>query len=114
MGMKDTCSSETFMPSKAFSKPTKFLSKTRLRLAWNVAKARGRSSNTPGVDGKSGRDFAQNLDSNLAEIANQISRGEYKFSKLRCIWLPKAGQPDKERLICVPTISDRLEHRTIS
>lgn len=114
MGMKETCSSETFMPSKAFSKPTKFLSKTRLRLAWSVAKARGRSSNTPGVDGKSGRDFAQNLDSNLAEIANQISRGEYKFSKLRCIWLPKAGQPDKERLICVPTISDRLVQRTIA
>ena len=102
------------MPSKAFSKPTKFLSKPSLRLAWTAAKARGRSSNTPGVDNKSGRDFAQNLDNNLAEIAKQISRGEYKFSKLRCIWLPKAGQPDKERLICVPTIGDRLVQRTIA
>jgi RNA-directed DNA polymerase len=69
-------------------------------------------SGRPGVDNVSAVQFAAKLDSNLAETALRIRREKYGFSKLRAVFVPKPNS-DKERLICIPVVRDRLVQRVI-
>jgi len=52
------------------------------------------------------------LDANLSEVVRRLRRGDYGFSKLRAVLIPKPNS-DKERLICIPVIQDRLVQRVI-
>jgi RNA-directed DNA polymerase len=101
------------MPGKAIRRPSKILSKKKLYDAWELARKLGKRSSFPGVDGVVGKDFAKNLDQNLAKISKQLAEGHYEFQLLEICWLPKRDNPSKERLICVPTVADRLVQRTI-
>jgi RNA-directed DNA polymerase len=101
------------MPGKAISRPSKILSKKKLYDAWELARTLGKRSSFPGVDGIVGKDFAKNLDQNLAKISRLFADGHYEFQPLAMCWLPKRDNPTKERLICVPTVADRLVQRTI-
>jgi RNA-directed DNA polymerase len=102
------------MPTKVRKYPSRILSKTKLLEVWEKARKDGKHSNFPGVDGKSGSDFAKRLDQELSNIAKQIALGQYRFQSLEICWLPKRDSPDKERLICIPTIADRLVQRAIA
>ena len=66
----------------------------------------------PGIDKEAARQFGSNLDSNLDHIARQLGNGTYGFSKLRVVFVPKPDS-DKERVICIPTVRDRLVQRAI-
>ena len=66
----------------------------------------------PGTDNESARQFSANLDSNLDYIAHQVRDGKYGFSKLHAVFLPKPDS-DVERVICIPTVRDRLVQRAI-
>ena len=101
------------MPGKALSKPRRYLSKTNLRIAWDNSVRSGKNYSTPGIDRQRGRDFAKNLDSNLTNIARDVADGTYRFQKLKCCWVPKRGESNKERLICIPTVRDRLVQRAV-
>lgn len=101
------------MPGKALSKPTRFLSKAKLKYAWDSSIKSGKKYSTPGIDDVRGRDFSKNLESNLANAAHEIADGSYNFKKLRCCWVPKRGDSNEERLICIPTVRDRLVQRAI-
>ncbi len=102
------------MPSKASPKPLKFLSKVRLREVWDEAKKKSSSAfNAAGVDGMRGSTFAKNLDKNISHLAAEIARGEFHFSNLHPVWIPKRGSKNKERLICIPTVRDRLVQRVL-
>lgn len=65
------------------------------------------------MDHVTAQQFAAKLDSNLAEIARRLKQGDYGFSKLRPVFVLKANS-DKERMICVPVVRDRLVQRVMA
>jgi RNA-directed DNA polymerase len=56
--------------------------------------------------------FAANLDNNLSVLARLLQKGQYGPSPLRAVFIPKPNS-DKERIICIPTVRDRLVQRAI-
>lgn len=95
-----------------FPKPTKIISKSALQQAWiNSRDVTGRPGR-PGVDNVTALQFAAKLDSNLSNIARSLKAGKFGFSKLRAVFIPKPNS-DKERMICIPTVQDRLVQRVI-
>ena len=64
-----------------------------------------------GVDGISLNDFNSDLTNNIRKLRSSLIKGEYKPKELLPYFVPK---PDgKERIICVPTVNDRLVQRSI-
>lgn len=96
-----------------FPKPIKIISKAALFQAWKNSRDASRNSGRPGVDNVTAQQFAAKLDSNLSDIARCLKQGKFGFSKLRPVFLPKPNS-DKERLVCVPTVRDRLIQRVIA
>ena len=93
-------------------RPIKILSKAALLEAWANSRDSTTKAGRPGTDNESARQFGANLDSNLDYIARQLRDGRYGFSKLRVVFLPKPDS-DVERVICIPTVRDRLVQRAI-
>jgi RNA-directed DNA polymerase len=101
------------MPKEQVRRPTRILSKSALRAAWNYSKDRSAKAGAAGTDEVTARSFAANLDTNLDRLAKSIADGSFNFSKLRPCSIPKANS-NKERLICVPTVGDRLVQRCVA
>jgi RNA-directed DNA polymerase len=93
-------------------RPTKILSKAALLDAWNASRDSKTNAGGPGIDNVSARQFSTKLDSNLSHVARQLREGRYGFSKLRVVFVPKQNS-DAERVICIPTVRDRLVQRAI-
>lgn len=93
-------------------KPLKILSKANLVQAWNLSRDSTTQAGSPGVDNETAKHFAANLDSNLNVIKKRLQEGSYGFSKLRPVFIQKPGST-KERVICVPTVRDRIVQRAI-
>ncbi len=64
-----------------------------------------------GIDGISINRFAQTRDESISHIARKVRNNEYKASPLKPHFIPKPNK--KERVICVPTVSDRLLQRSV-
>jgi RNA-directed DNA polymerase len=77
---------------------------------WNAYWPRARRS-TPGVDGITPKQFNDNLTTHLA-ITRAKLRDGYTYSHLRGVSVPKKD-PTKFRVICVPTIQDRVVQRAV-
>jgi RNA-directed DNA polymerase len=95
-----------------FPKPSRIISKSALFQAWKSSRDSTRNAGRPGVDNVTALQFAAKLDPNLAEIARRLKLGEFRFSRLRPVFIPKPNS-DKERMICVPIVRDRLVQRVI-
>ncbi|QOZ75101.1 hypothetical protein XH83_06400 [Bradyrhizobium sp. CCBAU 53351] len=93
-------------------RPTRILSKSKLRLAWNESRDSSPSAGRPGVDNITASAFAANLDNNLAILARRLKQGQYGPSQLKAVFIPKPNS-EKERMICIPTVCDRLVQRAI-
>lgn len=93
-------------------RPKKILSKAVLLAAWKASRDSTAAPGRPGIDNVSARQFSAKLDSNLDHIARCLREGRYGFSRLRVVFIPKENS-DKERVICIPTVSDRLVQRAI-
>lgn len=95
-----------------FPKPIKIISKSALFCAWKCSRDATMDPGRSGIDNVTAQQFAAKLDSNLADIVWRLKQGNFGFSKLRSVFLPKPNS-DKERMICIPTVSDRLVQRVI-
>ena len=93
-------------------KPLKILSKGNLFQAWNFSRDSTTRAGSAGVDNVTAKQFAANLDANLNEIKKRLHDGSYGFSKLRPVFIQKPGT-SKERVICIPTVRDRIVQRAI-
>ena len=84
-----------------------------LNTAWRTLykKSRPSSRNTTGVDDISINDFARDEKANLNKLSRSLRKENFSFSKLRPHLIPKTN--GKERLICIPTVSDRIVQRVI-
>ena len=69
------------------------------------------SRNTTGVDGVSINDFAINYKDNIGKLHRAVSEKRFSFSQLKPVLILKPS--GKYRLICVPTVVDRLVQRTL-
>lgn len=94
-------------------RPIKILSKSRLREAWQRSRDSSPNAGRPGIDNVTALGFAANLDHNLTVLARRLRQGLYGPSPLRAVFIPKPNS-DKERMICIPTITDRVVQRTIA
>lgn len=86
-----------------------------LRQAFShISKGRlGRPSGlVQGVDGVSINSFAENIDSKLLSLSKRLKSDSFQFSQLKPIILHDPIK-NKRRIICVPTIADRIVQRAI-
>ncbi|MGJ5207139.1 reverse transcriptase domain-containing protein [Bradyrhizobium sp. HKCCYLR20261] len=83
-----------------------------MKEVWSDSKDATSRAGSPGIDNQTARQFAANLDANLSEIEKRLRAGSFGFSRLRPIFIAKPNS-NKERVICVPTVRDRLVQRTI-
>ena len=82
-----------------------------LRDVWREFLARSGKKSSAGVDWVTPVQFQQDLHKRLSDISTEMRTG-YTFSPLRGVVLPKKDA-GKTRLICVPTIADRLVQRAV-
>lgn len=84
-----------------------------LNSAWKslYRKTRPSSRNTVGVDDLSINDFARDDEANINRLHREIRDGKFHFSKLRPHLIQKAS--GKDRLICIPTVKDRIVQRAL-
>src|SRR5208282_4729918 len=69
------------------------------------------SKSAPGVDGITPKIFNDNLNRHLRYLREEIREG-YTYSALRVIPIEKKNSI-KKRLICIPTVADRLVQRAV-
>jgi group II intron reverse transcriptase/maturase len=104
------------MPEGKLSKATKARSRIitaqRLQEAWTASRDAKRRPGRPGSDRVTAQQFAQNLPRNIEQICSEIASGAYTFSKLRPVLVPKVSS-ESNRLICIPSVKDRLVQRAI-
>lgn len=96
-----------------FPRPTKIISRSALFQAWKNSRDSTRKFGSSGTDRVTAEQFAMKLDPNLARIAHDLRKGTFNFSKLRPVFVPKPNS-DKERMICIPTVRDRLVQRVVA
>jgi retron-type reverse transcriptase len=70
------------------------------------------SGQVQGVDGVSINSFAENIDSKLLSLSKRLKSDSFQFSQLKPIILHDPIK-NKRRIICVPTIADRIVQRAI-
>lgn len=91
---------------------SRVISKKNLRIAWDDSRDSTLDAGRAGIDNQSPASFGANLDRSIEKIADEIKRGHFGFSPLKAALIPKADS-DKSRLICIPTVRDRLVQKTI-
>lgn len=86
---------------------------TSLKKTWEFLRARTKrtSRNTAGIDGVSINDFAIDPKPELRRLSQSLDANEFKFSDLRPHLIQKTN--GKDRLICVPTVRDRIVQRAL-
>ena len=99
------------MDAGKYPRPRKLASLSRLRETWAHSRDSGRRSGSAGVDGITPSRFREHLDRNLHNIHKNLVAGTYEFSNLRPLPIPK--ESGGYRVICIPTVSDRLVQRLI-
>jgi RNA-directed DNA polymerase len=93
-------------------KPLKILSKDNLVDAWNSSRDATSKPGAAGIDNETAKRFASNSDANIEQIKKRLHSGTYGFSRLRPFFALKHGST-KERVICIPTVRDRIVQRAI-
>ena len=88
----------------------RLISVANLRDVWKEYRPRAKGS-AQGVDGITPKQFDENLTQRIALIRAEVADG-YTFSPLRGVSVPKKD-PTKFRMICVPTIQDRVVQRAL-
>lgn len=64
-----------------------------------------------GYDGKTPKKFRDNLDNQIRTISDKLYKADYHFKPLRAELIPKGN--GKFRVICIPTVRDRLVQRLL-
>lgn len=104
--------SSSTLPAESFSTPSRILSKKNLLEAWALSRDCSANPGGRGIDRVKAISFTAKLDERCDQIVREVKRGGVRFSKLRPRPIPKPDT-DKERLICIPTVRDRLIQRAM-
>lgn len=110
--LSDKCAPMPKQASK-YPRPTRILSRSNLENAWRSSRDSTRRCGAPGTDRVRAKTYGIKIDLKLADLAARIRSDQFRFSTLRPVPIPKPGQ-SKDRVICVPTVEDRLVQRAIA
>ncbi len=61
-----------------------------------------------GADRMSLNAYRHNLDVHLADLGARLTRRTYHAPPVRRVYIPKPGQPAKQRPLAIPGVEDRL------
>ena len=95
---------------KVHSLVDKIYKQKNLEIAW--AKVR-KNKGCGGVDGQSIEMFAQDANTHLERLHNELRTGKYRPSPVLHHLIPKTSQPGKFRPLGIPTIYDRVCQQAI-
>lgn len=96
----------------SYPKPRKIASLQNLRDAWKWSSNSDRPRKSAGIDGITPSTFSRDFQRNLEIIRSRLVAGNYEFSRLRPNPIPK-GRKGEYRIICIPTVEDRLVQRLL-
>ena len=77
-------------------------------LVWQSYKTVSANKGAAGYDGQTIKQFDERRDKNLYKIWNRLSSGSYQAPPVLEKRIPKAGGKGKERILGIPTVSDRI------
>lgn len=92
-------------------KPIKIASIRNLKEAWKNSRDAYGKGGAAGIDKITPAIFRERLETNLNTLREQLILGEFQFSPLKANLIEKGN--GKFRVICVPTVADRLVQRLI-
>lgn len=95
---------------KRFPKPRRIFSRKALSDTWKSTRGNVKKKSR-GVDDETKAKFEESLSYHIRELSFELVEGVYRPSLLFAKALPKPNSP-KKRIICIPTIRDRLAQRT--
>lgn len=75
------------------------------------AHKRVRKNASPGVDGVTAEEYAENLEANLEDLHARMRSGVYKAPPVKRGWVPKDGK--KRRPIGKPAFEDKIAQRAV-
>jgi len=82
-------------------------------IGWlHEAYRRTRQDGTPGVDGQTAQEYAEDLDRNLQSLLDRAKSGLYRAPAVRRVHIPKA-KPGETRPIGIPTFEDKVLQRAV-
>jgi RNA-directed DNA polymerase len=79
----------------------------RLRVAYFAL----RREAAPGIDGKTWRQYGEDLQSNLEDLSERLRRGAYRAKPVRRAYIAKVGKPGELRPLGVPVLEDKIVQR---
>jgi group II intron reverse transcriptase/maturase len=79
----------------------------RLRVAYFAL----RREAAPGIDGKTWRQYGEDLQSNLEKLSERLRRGAYRAKPVRRAYIAKVGKPGELRPLGVPVLEDKIVQR---
>jgi RNA-directed DNA polymerase len=91
--------------------PKLILSKKRLRETWKGSRDASSRPAKPGIDFQTAISFGQKIESNIDRLHHELMDRKFRFCGLKPVLIPKDS--GKIRVICVPTVRDRLVQRAI-
>ena len=73
---------------------------------------RTRKDGAPGIDGQTGHEYADNLESRLADLLDRAKSGRYRAPPVRRVHIPKGN--GETRPLGLPTFEDKVLQRAIA
>ncbi|MEE9230063.1 MAG: group II intron reverse transcriptase/maturase [Acidobacteriota bacterium] len=73
---------------------------------------RTRKDGAPGIDGETGRSYAEHLEANLQDLLNRFKSGRYRAPATRRVHIPK-GKGKETRPLGIPTFEDKVLQRAV-
>jgi RNA-directed DNA polymerase len=95
-------------PDMVFTSLNHYLDMEWLKESYRLTRKDG----AKGVDVKSGREYGENLESNLQDLINRAKTGTYRAPPVRRVYIPK-GSGAETRPIGIPTFEDKVLQRSV-
>ena len=67
-----------------------------------------------GIDGKTWRQYGEELERNLLDLSERLKRGAYRAQPVRRSYITKAGEPQKRRPLGVLVLEDKIVQRAVT
>jgi RNA-directed DNA polymerase len=94
-------------PGMVFTTLAHHIDETFLKKAYELTRKDG----APGIDGKTGAEYAENLEGNLKDLLNRAKSGTYRAPPVRRAYIPKGN--GEKRPLGIPTFEDKILQRAV-
>ena len=91
-------------PEAQFHSLAHLIDVTALKRAFD----RQRKDAAPGIDGVTKADYGQDLERNIQDLHERLRTKRYRHQPIRRVYIPKEGQPGKERPLGISCFEDKI------